>query len=153
MKIRPDLFLAILTLILLSSSLYGQKAEKSVENITLKTDFSDRQAIINTTKNFFIGDHKASVKHKKLSMHKNGAYRYIDKNGAYAEFKFNLDSAEADTSYKEEVLSIDIYENLALVRVRLAVHTGGQHYKLLTLHKAEGEWKITTITWGSGITL
>lgn len=25
-------------------------------------------------------------------------------------------------------------------------------YKLMTLHKASGEWKITNISWGFGIT-
>lgn len=125
-----------------------------------KTDFSDRQAIIETTENFFIGDHTASIAHKKLSMHKKGAYRYINRDGAYDEFTFNLDAAEADTTYKEEILSIEIYGKLALVRVRLelanaqlATNNSRAHYKLFTLHKTDGKWKITTITWGSGIKL
>jgi len=150
MKFKPYLFL--LVLILLSSSIYSQKEENSVEKNTAAIDFSDRQAIIKTTENFFIGDHTGDVKYKKLSMHEKGAYRYVDRNGEYAEFQFDLESGEADTSYKEELLNIEIYEHLALVRLRLAEPSGVAHYKLLTLHKAGGEWKITTITWGSGIT-
>jgi len=117
-----------------------------------KTNFSDRQAIITTTENFFIGDHTGSIKHKKLSMHEKGAYRYVNRNGEYADGTFNLDEAEADTSYKEEVLSIEIFGKVALVRVRMAEVTGGQHYKMLTLHKIANDWKITTITWGLEIT-
>jgi len=117
-----------------------------------KTNFSDRQAIITTTENFFIGDHTGSIKHKKLSMHEKGAYRYVNRNGEYADGIFNLDEAEADTSYKEEVLSIEIFGKVALVRVRMAEVTGGQHYKMLTLHKIANDWKITTITWGLEIT-
>lgn len=85
-------------------------------------------------------------------MHEKGAYRYVNKNGEYSEFTFDLESGEADTSYKEELLGIEIYGNVALVKLRLAELTGGHHYKLLTLHKADGAWKITSIVWGSGIT-
>lgn len=152
MKLITHLYLSIFLLTLFTSSLYSQKTEKSVEESTLETDFSDRQAIIKTTESFFIGDHTGSIKHKKLSMHEKGAYRYVNKNGEYSEFIFDLDSDDADTSYKEELLSIEIYGKLALVRLRLAELTGGHHYKLLTLHKAGDGWKITTITWGSGIT-
>lgn len=140
-----------LILTLFTSSLYAQ-AEKNSTESTLKTDFSDRQAIITTTENFFIGDHTGSIKHKKLSMHEKGAYRFVNQNGEYQEYVFDLDSDDADTSYKEEILSIEIYDKLALVRLRLAELSGGQHYKLLTLHKANSEWKITSITWGSKIT-
>ncbi len=152
MKVTSNLFFPLLILILFTSSLYAQEAEKNFEKPTLETDFSDRQAIIKATDSFFIGDHTGSIKHKKISMHEKGAYRYVDRNGEYSEFKFDLDSDDADTSYKEELLSVEIYGKLALVRLRLAELTGGVHYKLLTLHKAGGEWKITTITWGSGIT-
>lgn len=117
-----------------------------------KTDFADRQAIITATENFFIGDHTGSIKHKKLSMHEQGAYRYVNKDGEYSEFAFDLDSDDSDNSYKEEILSIDIYETMALVKLRLAELSGGQHYKVLILHKVSGEWKITTIVWGSEIT-
>lgn len=141
MKLSIQTFLPFFILMLFSSSLYSQE-----------TDFSERQAIIKTTENFFIGDHTGSIKHKKLSMHPKGAYRYVNRNGEYGEGTFDLDSGEADTSYQEEVLSIEIYDKVALVRVRMAEVSGGQHYKMLTLHKAGGKWKITTITWGSEIT-
>jgi len=144
--------IALLALFLFTTSLYAQSTEKQPAASTLKTDFSDRQAIINATENFFIGDHTGSIKHKKLSMHEKGAYRYVNRDGAYVESIFNLDSNDSDTSYKEEILSVEIYVKLALVRLRLAENGGGAHYKLLTLHKANGEWKITSITWGSEIT-
>jgi len=142
MKQSFQISLYLLILTLLTSSLSAQ----------IETDFSDRQAIITATENFFIGDHTGSIKHKKLSMHEKGAYRWVNGDGEYAESIFNLDSDDSDTSYKEELLSIEIYDKLALVRLRLADNTGGQHYKLLTLHKAGTQWKITSITWGSGIT-
>lgn len=138
-------YLSLLILTMFTASLYSQTAQK-VEN-----DFSDRQAIIKTTENFFIGDHTGSVKHMKLSMHEKGAYRYVNRDGEYSEYVFDLTSGQADTSYKEELLSIEIYGNLALVRLRMAENDGGAHYKLLTLHKMGDDWKITTITWGSGI--
>jgi len=144
MKLSLQSILALLILILFTSPLYSQKAEK--------IDFSDRQAIIKTTENFFIGDHTGSIEHKKLSMHEKGAYRSVNKKGEYGEYVFDLDSDDSDTSYKEELLSVEIYGKLALVRLRLAELSGGAHYKLLTLHKFGDDWKITTITWGSGIT-
>ena len=143
MKLSFQSNLALLILMLFNSSLYSQKTE---------TDFSDRKAIITTTENFFIGDHTGSIKHKKLSMHEKGAYRYVNKDGEYGEYVFDLNSDDSDTSYKEELLSIEIYDKLALVRLRLAELKGGAHYKLLTLHKFGDDWKITSITWGSGIT-
>ena len=141
MKLNLNLFLQLLILGLFTASSYAQQ-----------TDFSDRQAILTATKNFFIGDHTGSIEHKKLSMHEKGAYRYVNKDGEYSEFAFDLDSDDSDTSYKEEILSIDIYETLALVKLRLAENAGGQHYKVLTLHKFKDDWKITTIIWGSEIT-
>ena len=131
----------ILILLFLSFPMFAQE-----------TDFSDRQAIITATENFFIGDHTGSIEHKKLSMHEDGAYRYVNRDGAYSEFAFDLESDDSDTSYTEEILSIDIYGTLGLVTLRLAENSGGQHYKVLTLHKANGAWKITTIVWGSEIT-
>ncbi|WP_340067288.1 nuclear transport factor 2 family protein [Ascidiimonas aurantiaca] len=149
MKKLIKLSLPTLVLTLFTSYSYSQK-----------TDFSDRQAIIETTENFFIGDHTGSIEHKKLSMHKKGAYRYLNRDGAYDEFTFDLNSAEADNTYKEEILSIEIYGRLALVRTRLelvkarlAANNGKVHYKLFTLHKIDGKWKITTITWGAEIKL
>lgn len=152
MKRSYYLFFPILFFNLFTTSLYAQKTEKNIEDSSLKIDFSDRKAIIQTTEFFFIGDHTGSIKHKKLSMHEKGAYRSVNKNGEYSESQFDLNSDDADTSYKEELLSIEIYGKLALVRLRLADLRGGHHYKLLTMHKAGGEWKITTITWGLGIT-
>jgi hypothetical protein len=149
MKNIIKLSLSILVFTLFTSFSYSQK-----------TDFSDRQAIIESIENFFIGDHTGSVEHKKLSMHKKGAYRYINRDGSYDEFIFDLNSAEADTTYEEEILSVEIYGRLALVRTRLELvrapletDNGKVHYKLFTLHKIDGKWKITTITWGAEIKL
>jgi len=64
-SLQISLYLLILTL--LTSSLSAQ----------IETDFFDRQAIITATENFFIGDHTGSIKHKKLSMHEKGAYRWV----------------------------------------------------------------------------
>ena len=136
-----NLYLILLFLVLLSSSLFSQE-----------TEFADRKAIITATENFFIGDHTGSIKHKKLSMHEKGAYRYVNKDGEYSKFDFDLDSDDSDNSYKEEILSVEIFETLALVKLRLAELSGGQHYKVLILHKVKDEWKITTIVWGSEIT-
>ena len=141
MNQTQNLYLTLLFLFLLSTSLLSQEIE-----------FADRKAIITATENFFIGDHTGSIKHKKLSMHENGAYRYVNKDGEYSKFDFNLDSDDLDKSYKEEILSIEIFETLALVKLRLAELSGGQHYKVLILHKIKDEWKITTIVWGSEIT-
>ena len=152
MKLATNLFLPVLMLILFSCSLHAQTADEVVGESASVTDFSDRQAIIRTVENFFIGDHTGSIKHKKLSMHEKGAYRYVSKDGEYGEYVFDLESDDLDTSYKEELLSIEIYGKLALARLRLAENDGGHHYKLLTLHEFGDEWKITTITWGFGIT-
>ena len=142
MKLSIQSLLSLFIFTLFTFSSYSQNV-----------DFSDREAVIKTTENFFIGDHTASVKHKKLSMHEKGAYRFIKRDGTYDEYVFNLDSAEADTSYKEEILSVEIYGKLALVRARLAANNGKAHYKLFTMHKTGNNWKITTITWGTGIKL
>ena len=152
MKQSVQSFLPLLILILFTSCSSAQKVKKASEESDLKADFSDRQAIIKATEFFFIGDHTGNISYKKLSMHEKGAYRFVNRNGEYSEFVFDLTSGEADTTYKEELLSIEIYGKLALVQLRLAELTGGHHYKLLTLHKVSGEWKITTITWGTGIT-
>lgn len=148
MKSTLKLFLPLLVFIVFSSTIFSQQNEEN----KVKTDFSDRQAIINTSENFFIGDHTGNIKYKKMSMHEKGAYRFVNRDGEYQEYIFDLESNDADTSYVEELLSIEIYVNLALVRLRLAELSGGHHYKLLTMHKIGGEWKITSITWGSEIT-
>jgi len=144
-------YLTTIFLMLFTCALCSQATEKGMNESTVDTDFTDRQAIIETTKNFFIGDHTGSLKHMKLSMDAKGAYRYVNRDGEYSEYVFDLTQGEADTSYEEELLSIEIYGKLALVRLRMAELDGGAHYKLLTLHKTSDGWKITTITWGSGI--
>lgn len=134
-------------------SLSAQKMEESIEKSSIETDFTDRKAIIETIENFYIGDHTGSIKHKKLSMHEKGAYRYVNKDGKYSESLFQLDSDNADTNYKEELLSIEIYDKLAMARLRLdQFRTEKPEYKLMILHKADGKWKITSINWGFGIT-
>ena len=102
-----------------TSSLSAQKVEEIIKESTIEKDFSDRKSIIETIENFYIGDHTGSVKHKKLSMHEKGAYRYVNKEGEYKESVFRLDSDNADPNYKEELLSIEIYDKLALARLRL----------------------------------
>ena len=115
-------------------------------------DLADRKLILQTIENFYIGDHTGSVKHKKLSMHPMGAYRYIDKSGKYQESRFRVDSDNADDKYTEELLSIEIYENVALARLRLKQDSRDvAEYKLMTIHKTESVWLITGISWGFGV--
>ena len=138
-------YLLLVTFTLCAFHLTAQDEEKQ--------DFSDRQGILKTIENFYIGDHTGSIKHKKMSMHEKGAYRFVNKDGEYAESTFRLDSDNADPNYKEELLSIEIYDKVALARLRLdQFRTELPEYKLMTLHKISGEWKITSITWGFGIT-
>lgn len=145
--------LSLLVFVVFVSVLPAQDVVESAAEATTEMDFSDRQAVIKTIENFYIGDHTGSIKHKKLSMHEKGAYRYINKDGEYAESVFRLDSDDSDQNYKEELLSIDIYDKLALARLRLdQFRSELPEYKLMILHKAGGEWKITSITWGFGIT-
>lgn len=146
-------FLLFLVLpVLFTCSLSGQE-KKGIEASVIDIDFEDRQAVIRAIENFYIGDHTGSIKHKKLSMHEKGAYRYVNRDGEYSESIFNLDSDNADPNYKEELLSIEIYDKLALARLRLQQFSREQaEYKLMTLHKAGDEWKITSICWGFGIT-
>ncbi len=152
MKQSLTSFLFLITFVLLAFSVSGQEMLENSEKSTLEVDFTDRQAIIKTIKNFYIGDHTGNIKHKKLSMHEKGAYRYVNKNGEYSESIFRLDSDDSDTNYKEELLSIEIYDKVALARLRLdQFRSELPEYKLMTLHKAKGEWKITSITWGFGI--
>ena len=144
MKKTLTLFLSLFILV----SVYAQKKET-----TIKTNFNDRKAIIKTIENFYIGDHTGSIEHKKLSMHEKGAYRYVNRKGEYAESVFRLNSNNSDKNYKEELLSIEIYDKVALARLRLnQFKTKLPEYKLMILHKANGKWKITSINWGFGIT-
>ncbi len=146
----------ILFLILPFCALFPLSAQKNLQNIEnsiKEKDFTDRKEIIETIENFYIGDHTGSVKHKKLSMDEKGAYRYVDKDGKYSESAFQLDSDNADPNYQEELLSIEIYDKVALARLRLdQFRTDKPEYKLMTLHKTDNGWKITSICWGFGIT-
>ena len=145
MKKQLTLFLSLFILVAISA----QKKEA----LTLKSNFSDRKAIMKTIENFYIGDHTGSIKHKKLSMHEKGAYRYVNKEGKYRESIFRLNSNNSDKNYKEELLSIEIYDTVALARLRLDQFNAKlPEYKLMLLHKVEGKWKITSINWGFGIT-
>lgn len=113
----------------------------------------DRDAILQTIRNFYIGDHTGSVEHKRLSMHPQGEFRFVDRAGDYQESKFQLVATRGDTLYTEELLSIEIYETVALARLRLASKRRPEaEYKLMTLHKANGAWLITGISWGWGVT-
>ncbi len=153
MKNSLQSLLCLFILFSFSFSLAAQKVVETTNESAQEIDLSDRQAILKTIENFYIGDHTGSIKHKKLSMHEKGAYRYVDRNGEYAESIFKLDSDDSDQNYKEELLSIEIYDKLALARLRLdQFNTELPEYKLMILHKAGGEWKITSITWGFGIT-
>ena len=77
MKQSLQLFTTIIVLILFTGTATAQTVGQNSEKPTLETDLSDRQAIIKTIRNFYIGDHTGSIKHKKLSMHENGAYRFV----------------------------------------------------------------------------
>ena len=113
----------------------------------------DREAILEAIENFYIGDHKGSLEYKKQSMHPEGAYRYVDRNGDYQESQFQLIETQGDTIYVEELLSIEIYENVALARLRLENQLREEaEYKLMTLHKTSEGWLITGISWGWGVT-
>ena len=114
---------------------------------------SDRDAVKQTIENFYIGDHTGSLEHKKASMHPEGAYRYVDKSGVYKESQFRLEESKGDTMYVEELLSVEIYENVALARLRLENQRREEaEYKLMTLHKTAEGWLITGISWGWGVT-
>lgn len=153
MKFPLQSFFYSLVLVLLTTSLSAQNSEVASEELSMETDFSDRKAILKTIENFYIGDHTGSIEHKKLSMHEKGAYRYVNRDGEYSESVFRLDSDDSDQNYKEELLSIEIYDKLALARLRLDQFKREKpEYKLMTLHKANGMWKITSISWGFGIT-
>ena len=45
----------------------GDVEVDAIDETTTERDFSDRQAVIKTNENFYIGDHTVSIKHKKLS--------------------------------------------------------------------------------------
>lgn len=117
------------------------------------TTFTDRAAIVATIEAFYIGDHTGSEAHRRASMHPDGAYRYVDRDGQYREHRFELVEGGADTSYTEELLSIEIYEHVALARLRLDSQRREEaEYKLMTLHRTSEGWRITSIAWGWGVT-
>ncbi len=145
-------YIPLILLIIIPFIGFAQQTDQVLNEITYDSEFTDRQAVIETIKNFYIGDHTGSIEHKKFSMHENGAYRYVNRDGEYGESIFNLDSDSADPNYQEELLSIEIYQNVALARLRLdQFRTDVPEYKLMILHKIQGEWKITTISWGFGV--
>jgi len=114
----------------------------------------DRDDVLKVVDMFYKGDHEGSAHFRKLSLHPNGAYRYINSKGEYKEYTFTFKDGNADKSYQEELLSIDIYEKVALVKLRLAFHKKKEvEYKLMTLHKTSKGWLITGISWGMGITI
>ena len=152
MEIKRTAFLYSI-IIFLSPIFIHAQSDVPAEAIIVDTTFSDRQSVIETIKNFYIGDHTGSIKHKKLSMHEKGAYRFVNRQGEYGESTFDLESDHADPNYKEELLSIEIYDKVALAKLRLdQFNYDKPEYKLMTLHKISGQWKITSITWGFGIT-
>lgn len=152
MKYLQSLFCLSL-IVTLPVFLIGQTSDKNSDKQTMDRDFSDRHAVLKTIENFYIGDHTGSIEHKKLSMHEKGAYRYVNRNGAYVDSVFRPDSDDSDPNYKEELLSIEIYGRLAIARLRQE-REGSKHieYKVMTMHKFGDDWKITTISWGFGIT-
>ena len=145
--------LAALTLVGLTFAAPSGDAAGPALTVQVDTTFSDRQSVLDAIEAFYIGDHTGSRAHREASMHPDGAYRYVDRDGMYREHRFELVEGGADTLYTEELLSVDVYENVALARLRLENQRREEaEYKLMTLHKAEGRWLITTIAWGWGVT-
>lgn len=115
---------------------------------------SEREDVLAVVDYFYKGDHQGSKKYRELSLHPLGAYRYVNSKGEYKEYKFTFSEGNADNSYQEELLSIDVFENVALVRLRLAFKDKAEiEYKVMTLHKSAKGWLITGISWGMGITI
>jgi len=86
-------------------------------------------------------------------MHPEGAYRYVNKNGEYKESQFKPDSDDSDPNYQEYLLSIEIYNTMAIAKLRLdQFNYDSDEYKVMTLFKTKDGWKITSIVWGFGIT-
>ena len=156
------LALALLVVVLTGSTLASRSAPIPVHTTadlldgrqSADTTFSDRRAVLETIATFYVGDHTGSAAHKAASMHPQGAYRYVNEDGEYRESTFRLDESRGDTLYTEELLSVEIYEHVALARLRLDNQRRDEaEYKLMTLHKAGGRWLITGISWGWGVTL
>jgi len=143
---KTGLYTSIFSLILLGLGLVWQPSSETNSS-------PDRDAILKTIENFYIGDHTGSLEYKQLSMHPEGAYRYVDRDGAYQESQFRLVESQGDTIYTEELLSVEIYETVALARLRLENQRREEaEYKLMTLHKTSEGWLITSIAWGWGVT-
>ena len=117
------------------------------------TAFADRRAILTTIEAFYVGDHTGRLDQKLASMPPGGANSYVDRDGAYQESPFQLVESRGDTLYTEELLGVEIYENVALARLRLENQRRAEaEYKLMTLHKTTDGWFITSIVWGWGVT-
>ena len=144
---------ALLLLVVLAPCAFAQTASPGLAESTPEAPFADRAAVIETIEAFYIGDHTGSREHRIASMHPEGAYRYVNRDGEYRESPFRLVEGGADTLYVEELLSVEIYENVALARLRLVNQQREEpEYKLMTLHKTREGWRITSIAWGWGIT-
>ncbi len=140
------------TFVLLACSVVLGVSQLLQSNLNDETS-PDREAVLETIENFYIGDHTGSLEYKQKSMHPQGAYRYVDGEGDYQESQFRLIESRGDTLYVEELLSIEIYENVALARLRLENQRREEaEYKLMTLHKTNDGWLITSIAWGWGVT-
>jgi len=145
----------LLTLLLMAAPLAPEAAPADTLIVSPEASgvSDDRAAVLETVRAFYIGDHTGSLEHKQASMHPQGAYRYVNREGEYRESTFRFVEGGADTLYTEELLSVEIYENVALARLRLDNQTRDvPEYKLMTLHKTDDQWLITTIAWGWGIT-
>ncbi len=113
----------------------------------------DRSDIITTIENFYIGDKTGSKLHREMSLHPVGAYRYVNKKGEFKESTFVIKEGGKDTSYDHELLNIDIFENVAIAKLRLENKTTAKpEYKVMLLNKSKLGWRITTISWGFSIT-
>jgi hypothetical protein len=110
---------------------------------------NDRTDIVTTIENFYIGDKTGSKVHKEKSLHPTGAYRHVNKNGEFVEYTFVIKQGGADTSYDHELLSIDIFGQVATAKLRLEnKKTAKVEYKIMLLNKINKQWRITTISWG-----
>jgi len=138
--------LLLLSLVLALSAFASSSFQTSPES-------PDRDAVLAAIEAFYIGDHTGSLEHKQASMHPQGAYRYVNADGEYRESTFRLVEGGGDTLYVEELLSVEIYETVALARLRLENQQREEpEYKLMTLHKTDDRWLITGISWGWGVT-
>jgi hypothetical protein len=109
----------------------------------------DRSDIVTTIENFYIGDKTGSKAHKGKSLHPAGAYRYVNKNDEFVQHTFVIKQGGADTSYDHELLSIEIFGQVALAKLRLEnKKTAKAEYKIMLLNKVNTQWLITTISWG-----